>query len=226
MDICRRCQTINELCECSAIVYHPNFDPKKRVWKCTNCKIQLVKKSLQLSCPKCYSIIFEDFTEAISKNPQSSYDYKVNYDSWMNGILGKQKITKKLLDVLNQMKDYITENNIEINSTEDIRNVLKKINQTKYNKNTTLFFNMITSTKTPDIPDDKLYECKRLFSKSIEVQKKLFPKKKNSISHSFLIYKIFDTILDDKRILEYIHLPSTKTLEKREKEWKLIYMNL
>ena len=52
---------------------------------------------------------------------------------------------------------------------------------------------------------------------------------KNNPQYPYLVYKIFDLILDDvekRRILQFIHLPSKSTLLKRNQEWNLILTTL
>jgi hypothetical protein len=53
----------------------------------------------------------------------------------------------------------------------------------------------------------------------------------NTPSYPFLIYKIFNAILppndvENRRIFDFIHLPSEKTLKKRNEEWELIWNKL
>jgi hypothetical protein len=53
----------------------------------------------------------------------------------------------------------------------------------------------------------------------------------NNPSYPFLIYKIFNAILpptdvENRRIFTFIHLPSEKTLKKRNEEWELIWPKL
>jgi hypothetical protein len=67
-----------------------------------------------------------------------------------------------------------------------------------------------------------------LFSNFIRAREHIPGLGKNNPSYPFVIYKIFDKILppndkENRRIFDFIHLPSEATLQKREHEWRLIY---
>jgi hypothetical protein len=106
---------------------------------------------------------------------------------------------------------------------QDVRQELKKLNGAKYYKHAPLILKLITGISPPEIADELLTQCRMLFSDLMKLQLFL-GSGKNSMSYQYIIYKIFNDILpeddfENRQILNFIHLPTDKTLQRLEQEW-------
>ena len=140
---------------------------------------------------------------------------------WMDCILAREKITPELERVINAVKKEWKMYPLSIVS---VRNVLTKIGYNKHYKHAPLILKRVSGVGPPDIPDNILVRCKFIFSEVMKAYKFCF-NSSNSAGYPYIIYKIFDAILDEpftRRVLDYIYLPSPKTITKRDKEWKVI----
>ena len=113
---------------------------------------------------------------------------------------------------------------------ESLRQILKTLKKAQYYKYTAYFYKELTGVGPPFIPRDIINRAKWYFNNFNRAREKLVVEgklPKNNPQYLYLIYKIFDIILDKddkekRRILHFIHLPANSTLLKREREWNLI----
>ena len=97
-------------------------------------------------------------------------------------------------------------------------------------KYTSYFYKELTGVELPFIPHDIINRAKWYFNNFYKAQERLVVEgklPKNNPQYPYLIYKIFDLILnkddeDKRRILQFIHLPSEGTLLKRNQEWTFV----
>jgi hypothetical protein len=150
---------------------------------------------------------------------KQTYNFETHYNQCITCILAREKEPKGLEQVLAGVR------RCKPQTIQNVRQELKKINGAKYYKHAPLILKLITGVSPPEIADDLLTQCKMIFSNLMKLQ--LFKGSgKNSMSYSYIIYKIFDNILpeeaENRKILNYIHLPSNKTLQRLEIEWHRI----
>jgi predicted RNA-binding Zn-ribbon protein involved in translation (DUF1610 family) len=205
--------------------------------KCPGCKIQMdIYDEYKLLCPKCGRIIdrnitfFDSPNGYISEGKKQMFSNVKHFLEWIDHILAKEK-PAEFTASLDTMRDYVKKNNIQRISPEDLRVMLKKLKLSKYYKHTSYYFKELTNVKPPDIPEKFIYQAKFMFVNFTKVRENTEGLGLNNPSYPFLIYKIFNAILpptdvENRRIFTFIHLPSEKTLKKRNEEWELIWPKL
>jgi hypothetical protein len=197
-------------------VHHQNYDPVKK-WICLNCNVKLQVIEFCLTCPRCGMIVIKNLYHGW-EGPQlkQTYNFGIHYNQHITCILAREKEPKGLERVLAQMP----KEGVGYPHIQDVRRELKKIKGSNYNKHAPLILKRITGIGPPDISDELLAYCRRIFFDFMKLQ--LFLSSgKNSMPYQYIIYKIFDAILNDdenRRILNYIHLPTDKTLQRLEQE--------
>ena len=220
--------------------YHPNYNlrfPKDNGgvphWMCVQCAVGLKVIEYCLQCPKCGLIVIKNLYSGWNGRnyPQqsSSYKYELHYKTWMDCILAREEITPSLEKVIKDVKNKLNANSevegaLPLNDVKSVRNVLKKIGHNKHYKHAPLILKRVSGIGPPDIPDNKLEECRSIFSDVMRAYIHCFSSS-NAASYPYIIYKIFDKILDEpftRRVLDYIYLQSQKTIAKRDKEWEVI----
>lgn len=193
---------------------------------CPDCKVKACKINYELVCKKCGLIILQNMSYWAQRTPTLSKNsdmFEINYNNWITCILAKEEISKGLYNVLDQIKS----DGPHLSTIQDVRRELKKIKRANYNKNAPLILKRIAGIGPPDIPDEILTQCRMIFIDFIKVQIFL-GSGKNNMQYSYSIYKIFDSILpkgdkENRRILNFIHLPGDKTLKKYDKEWERLW---
>lgn len=202
---------------------------------CPRCKIQLNIwdfDGFRLCCPKC---------GLLRKNPEYDLQYsfkktkqvhslKKHFSDWVDIIFGMREgedFEKNKTKILK----YIEENKINSISPKSLRKILKELKLNKYYKYTSSYLKAINNVQPPNIPKKYLYQAEFLFQNWTEARKKTGGLRKNLPSYPYLIYKIFDTILpkddaENRRIFNFIHLPSEAVLKKRDEEWELVYKKI
>ena len=209
--------------------------------KCPHCKIEMatLNNKATVECPKCgladTKLLMKDyhkFTNSYQEPSKQTFDHEKHFATWINNILG---INTPREDLLRTLRHYIKKNNISTVSVESLRLILKRLKKAKYYKYTSYFYKQLTGIEMPFIPRDTISRAKWYFNKFYNAREKLVVEgklPKNNPQYPYLVYKIFDLILDDeadeekRRILQFIHLPSKSTLLKRNQEWNLILMTL
>ena len=214
--------------------YHKNYNPKSSVfkdcvphWVCLDCKGGLTVIEYCLQCPKCGLIVIKNLWTGWNglKYPlkSSSYKYELHYKTWINCILARENITPALDKVIKDVKAEATAS-APPHDVKSVREVLKKIGHNIHYKHAPLILKKITGIGPPDIPDNVLLQCKSIFSEVVRAYIQCF-NTSNAAGYPYIIYKIFDAFLDEpftRRVLDYIHLPGSKTIVKRDEEWKVI----
>ena len=202
---------------------------QKMLNKCPHCKIEMQMFSPNtVGCPKCGlaspRLIPMNYYQEPTKQ---TFDHEKHFVQWVYNLLG---INSPKKDILPLLRDYIVKNNIRVVSIESVRRVLKQLKLAQYYKYTAYFYKELADVKPPFIPRDIINRAKWYFNNFNRAREKLVVEgklPKNNPQYPYLIYKIFDIILDKddeekRRILHFIHLPTKSTLLKRDREWKLV----
>lgn len=103
----------------------------------------------------------------------------------------------------------------------DVRDCIKHIKKPYLYKHAAYILERKTGVLRPTISDEKIRLCEILFRQVLEAKFMLDIRKKTY--YPFYIYKIFDHILTDpeeRRILNYIHLPENHKIE--DLQWNKI----
>lgn len=162
-----------------------------------------------------------------TNNPSTFSNFKPirHLKGWLDCILGKENIDNiitpqliaRILDKAKK-KSFI----IEFLTVDDVRNILKDLNESNLNKYISSILKQITKKPIPEISEDSYQITYSLFMQVMEARETIKDKNKsNRIYYPFYIYKIFDVVLigDERKILKYIHLHSYDTLCEDDAEW-------
>ena len=166
----------------------------------------------------------------ISEPSKPMYNPHKHFIEIYNQIRG-WLIPKDGATVLKTIYQYCYKNKITRITIETLRQILKKLKLSKYYKFASYFYVELTDVRPPDIPNEFMMKANTMFTQYIKTREQIFKEKKwgpNNPPFPYLIYKIFDKILppDDKenrRLFEFIKLPSKTTLKKRDQEWDVVY---
>ena len=208
---------------------------QKMLNKCPHCKIEMqIFSPNTVGCTKCglasprlIPMDYHQFTKSYQEPTKQTFNQEKHFIQWVYNLLG---INKPKEDIMPILWKYIEQNNISMVSVESLRLILKRLKKAKYYKYTAYFYKELTGVGPPFIPRDIINRAKWYFNNFNRAREKLVVEgklPKNNPQYLYLIYKIFDIILDKddkekRRILHFIHLPAKSTLLKREREWNLI----
>ncbi len=195
---------------------------------CKDCKIEMeiYNNEYEWCCPMCGLLLERDVDSPYKIKKPTHEPVKLFLD-WITHILAREKPNVQKISII---RNYLEQNNISKYTPNDLRNVLKQLKLGKYTKHTSYYFWVLTGIAPPDIPEAWIVSCKCLFwCWTLEWGKTYGGR--NLPSYPYLIYKIFDIVLpeddvENRRIFDFINLPSKATLKKRDKEWDIIYKNL
>ena len=207
--------------------------------KCPGCKSQMDiwdYDEYKWCCPNCGRIIdrnitfFDSPNGYVSEGKKQMFSNVKHFLEWIDHILAREK-PLGFTASLDTMRVYVKKNNIQRILPKDVRAMLKKLKLSKYYKHTSYYVKELTNVGPPDIPVKFIHQAKHMFENFTKVRENIEGLGPNNPSYPFLIYKIFNAILplndiENRRIFHFIHLPSEKTLEKRNKEWELIWPKL
>lgn len=114
---------------------------------------------------------------------------------------------------------------------EDVRAMLRSMNRADLYKNAPLILKRLTGIGPPSIPPLLQNRVVMLFAAVIQTRERVCRGAPNRKYYPFYLYKIFDWILDEKdeesrRVLDYIHIQGSETVQVNDKEWRTICENL
>ena len=146
------------------------------------------------------------------------------FRSWVIHILGWEPSSElgDSVTLLKKLEGLKTRDKVSAPSVKDCRRWLKELGQTKLYRNTTQILIRLTKAQHPTIDVGVVKVAEVKFRSLLQLQQTI--NFGGSRSYPFYIYKILDEILQGEHrwVLSYIHLPSEKTLEKCEVEWKMV----
>lgn len=185
----------------------------------------------------CLDVDISSFSGNSSSSGQQTTSNVHNFDPnkhlnfWINHILCRENdIPVDIInDVIDKVKTKLIWSNVISNITiDDIRDCLKKLKLSIYNKDCSLIYKKITG-KIPWISDISLNKLKVIFNKVLLELKKINTERKNKSCYLYYIYKILDIILDnpkEREILDFIYLQKSETCYKNDMIWKKICGNI
>lgn len=199
---------------------------------CDSCNndVEYSEQKNMLICNYCgYIKYVVPDNKSLPRSKIGNFKPQRHFKVWMERILGREselEIKCNNVDIVSTIKkDLISRNkSVEHITIDDIRNVLKEIDKTNLNKNTTLLAKKITGRSPPYITDEIYKKTYDLFIKVMNARDSLSNNRCNRIYYPYYIYKIFNIILegDDRRITNYIHLHKNNTICVNDNEWRLI----
>ena len=173
-----------------------------------------------------------DTTKSIPRSKIGNFNPERHFRTWMDRILAKESEDEiksahhdDIDGIIELIKDSLRSKSksVEHITIDDIRLVLKELQMTFLNKNTSLIAKKITSRAPPSISDEQYMRVHSLFVQVMESRDKIDNINKcNRIYYPYYIAKILDLILLDseqRRILNYIHLHKEATLSSNDVEW-------
>ena len=185
-------------------------------------------------CNTCYSKLIyiakgKVYCESCNKNDdilfnkKGIYNPRKHFRNWIDHIIGREddiqatdlnRIKDNIIDILNTTKVNI--NDITIH---DIRNYLKLCKATKYNKNLTKLYREVTGKETPMLCQQTETKLLHYFNIIILISNNVTS---NLKSYPYYIYKLIELFgtNEDKKVLKFIYLQSTKTLSESDKCWR------
>ena len=176
-----------------------------------------------------------DISQNIPRSKIGNFNPERHFKTWIDRILAKesedelkvtiQKVTLSADEIIQKIKESLISRSksIEHITIDDIRLILKELKMTTLNKNTSLIAKKITGRSPPNITDDQYMHVHSLFVSVMEARDNISDIIKcNRIYYPYYIVKILDIILTDveqRKILNYIHLHKETTLSSNDLEW-------
>ena len=201
---------------------------------CSCCKILMEiydYDETQFCCPQCGLFIQQDHSY-ISKPSKAVFHPIKHFSDKLNQILGGAIPEDS---VLIKIRQHCEQNNVSEFTIESLRKILKNLNLSKYYMYTSYFIIELTGITPPNISEEFLMRANFLFKQYIKMREKMRYENSsfgsNNPQYPYLIFKIFDAILplhdiENRRIFQFIHLPSKATLLKRDEEWNIIWKHI
>ena len=209
---------------------------------CSRCKILMEiynYDETQFCCPQCGLFIQQDHSYIqtpygyVSKPSKVVFHPNKHFSDRLNQILGGA--IPKDSSVLTKIHQHCEQNNVFEFTIESLRKILKNLNLSKYYMYTSYFIIELTGITPPNISEEFLMRANFLFKQYIKMREKMRYENSsfgsNNPQYPYLIFKIFDAILplhdiENRRMFQFIHLPSKATLLKRDEEWNIIWKHI
>lgn len=187
----------------------------------------IVEHTLESPITESSPIISSTTTESTAH----TFDPNKHLNFWINHILCRENESESevINNIVTKVKNKLIWSNIISNiRIDDIRDALKKLKLSVYNKDCSLIFKLITK-RTPWISDVMLSKLKIIFNKVLLELKKIDTNRKNKSCYLYYIYKILDIIITNEKereILDFIYLQKSDTCYKNDIIWKKICENI
>jgi hypothetical protein len=222
---------------------------------CGECKLEMAVKAdtSELACPGCGKVreligtVFDDaqfYNQEGQKAKSGSFNPNRHFRFWMDRILAREP-EEELGDkddpdntcgekLLALMRTIVRRDRkiLRLLTVDDTRAMLKEAGRTDLNKNVPLIMRRLTGVGPPSLPETICQRVEKLFSKAIDVGERVRPvSRSNRNYYPYYIYKILDAILeeddhDNRRVLYYIYMQGQDTLDKNDREWEEICVEL
>ncbi len=210
---------------------------------CEFCSMEMIISTdeVSLECPEClnsrYNPAIYQNVEATSRATTSrskigNFNPERHFKTWFDRILARESEDelrdKKGNDIVEKIRKTLIskKKSSEHLTIDDIRKVLKELDATHLNKNTSLIAKKITGRGPPRLSDDIFISIYMLFLRVMEARDKLSINNRcNRIYYPYYIAKIMDVILveeEDRKVLNYVHLHKSNTLASNDLEWEEI----
>jgi hypothetical protein len=222
---------------------------------CGDCKKEMGVNAdtSELACPGCGKVreligtVFDDaqfYNQEGQKAKSGSFNPNRHFRFWMDRILSREP-EEELGDkddpdstcgekLLAQLRGIIRRDRkiLRLLTVDDTRAMLKEAGRTDLNKNVPLIMRRLTGVGPPSLVESACQRVEKLFSKAIEIGERVRPAgRTNRNYYPYYIYKILDAILEEedlenRRVLYYIYMQGQDTLDKNDREWEEICMEL
>tara|TARA_B100000925_G_scaffold26247_2_gene17658 strand:+ start:1473 stop:2663 length:1191 start_codon:yes stop_codon:yes gene_type:complete len=206
--------------------------------ECIQCKTQRMFDSIHgcLICPKCGECenILVDSDTPSYKEPPKEITYfaykKINHaNEWLSQFQAKEStdISEEVFEkIQNELKkeSYLNFKNI---TTCKVRDILKKLDLTKYYEHCHYITNRITGKPAPVIDGELEEKVRNMFKEIQSSWMKYCPNdRSNFFSYPYIFYKFFQ-LLDKDEYLPYCRLlKSREKLQEHDEVWKKICLDL
>ena len=212
--------------------------PNDELDNCIHCNIPRILDSSHgcMICPKCgcEEKILVDYDTPSYKEPPRELTYfaykKINHaNEWLSQFQAKEStdISEEIFDkIMNELKkeSYI---NLKTLTVEKVRDILKKLDLTKYYEHCHYITNRITGKPAPVITGDLEEKVRNMFKEIQGPWMKYCPSdRSNFFSYPYIFYKFFQ-LLDKDEYLPYCRLlKSREKLQEHDEVWKQICYDL
>jgi hypothetical protein len=211
------------------------------------CEMRVDAMRSELTCASCGCVfelvgtVFDDFqfyTQEGQKSKSGTFNPNRHFQFWWTHILARESEEELLdeRDVDNMCGDFVLRSvrtmvarerlilrRIDVNT---VRAVLRDINRTNLNRNVPLILKKVTGVGPPQLSEAIEVRVENLFTKAIEASEHIARRGRvNRNYYPYYIYKILDLILPlsaDRRILFYIYIQSSETVESDDADWERI----
>lgn len=206
--------------------------------ECIQCKTQRMFDSIHgcLICPKCGECenILVDSDTPSYKEPPKEITYfaykKINHaNEWLSQFQAKEStdISEEVFEkIQNELRkeSYLNYKNI---TTNKVRDILKKLDLTKYYEHCHYITNRITGKPAPVIDGELEEKVRNMFKEIQSSWMKYCPNdRSNFFSYPYIFYKFFQ-LLDKDEYLPYCRLlKSREKLQEHDEVWKKICADL
>ena len=215
-----------------------NNIPNDELDNCLQCNVPRILDSSHgcMICPKCgcEEKILVDYDTPSYKEPPRELTYfaykKINHaNEWLSQFQAKEStdISEEIFEkIMNELKKetYI---NLKTLTVEKVRDILKKLDLTKYYEHCHYITNRITGKPAPVITGDLEEKVRNMFKEIQGPWMKYCPSdRSNFFSYPYIFYKFFQ-LLDKDEYLPYCRLlKSREKLQEHDEVWKQICKDL
>tara|TARA_B100000575_G_C23142410_1_gene665298 strand:- start:5911 stop:7128 length:1218 start_codon:yes stop_codon:yes gene_type:complete len=222
----------------SNYVKHINNISNDELDNCIECGVSRIRDTIHgcMICPKCgcEEKILIDCDTPSYKEPPRELTYfaykKINHaNEWLSQFQAKEStdINEEIFDkILKELKkeSYI---NLKHLTVERVRDILKKLDLTKYYEHCHYITNRITGKPAPVITGELEDKVRNMFKEIQGPWMKYCPSdRSNFFSYPYIFYKFFQ-LLDKDDYLPYCRLlKSREKLQEHDEVWKLICADL
>lgn len=197
--------------------------------------------------------IFDDaqfYNQEGQKAKSGSFNPNRHFRFWLDRILAREP-EEELGDrddpdntcgekLLEQLRGAVRRDRkiLRLLTVDNVRAMLKEIGRTDLNKNVPLIMRRLTGVGPPQLPESICQRVEKLFSKALEIGERVRPSgRTNRNYYPYYIYKILDAVLPEdtpgnpearehRRVLYYIYMQGQETLDKNDREWELICLEM
>lgn len=215
------------------------LDPERSEYICSNRTCKGICKIDPGTCVLPITINTE-----IQKAKNGTFQPERHYRLWIIHILGDENdeeignsndkddlYGEKLIATIRKI--LIDDNEVlQMVNVYKLRKILKQIDRTDLNKNTTKIIKKITGIGPPPLPDEIFRKSSKMFSRVLEIHESIHSgNKPNRSFYPYYIYKILELLIPEsdtklRSILFYIYNQSQATCQNNDKSWNKIIVEL
>lgn len=203
----------------------------------------------ELKCNECGTLrelvgmVFDDaqfYSQEGQKAKSGTFNPNRHFQLWWTHLFAMESV-EELGDkddpdnqsgekVLAALREIITRDRkvLQKQTVNDVRAMLREINRTDLNKNTSLILRLLTGIGPPKPSDELAARAENIFTKSIEVGERI-PRagRVNRNYYPYNIMKILEELIpeddyESRRIFYYIYIQGKETVEADDQDWMLI----